>query len=78
MLLYKLINNLLYFNDSNPSRELRLYILIKILEQEIFKLIYNQISYSKYTRTYKKLTSDIYIFNISIKLYKYLRYYSHY
>ena len=57
---------------------MRLYISIKILKQEIFKLTYNKIKYLDYIRIYKKLTRNIYIFNISIKLYKYLRYYLYY
>ena len=57
---------------------MRLYVLIKILKYKIFKLAYNKIEYSNYIRTYKKLTCSIYIFNIFIKLYKYLRYYLYY
>ena len=75
-LLYKLINDLLYFND--PKREIRLYVLIKPLKYEVFKLIDNKIRYSGYIRIYKKLIYNIYIFNILIKIYKYLRYYFHY
>ena len=74
-LLYKLINNLLYFDDI--KRGIRLYIS-KTLKQEVFKLTYNKIKYLGYTRIYKKLIRDIYIFNIFIKLYKYLRYYFYY
>ena len=32
ILSYKLINNLLYYDDSNPNRELRLYISTKALK----------------------------------------------
>ena len=67
---------MLYFD--NIKREIRLYILIKTLNQEVFKLIYNKIKYLDYTYIYKKLIRNIYIFNISIKLYKYLRHYSYY
>ena len=73
---YKLVNNLLYFNDS--KRGIRLYVSTKTLEYEVFKLAYNKIGYLGYVRTYKKLTRSIYIFNILTKLYKYLRYYSYY
>ena len=76
-LLYKLLNNLLYFDNLDVRREIRLYILI-VLKYEIFKLAYNKIRYLEYTYIYKKLTYNIYIFNIFTKLYKYLRYYSHY
>ena len=75
-LLYKLINNLLYFD--NIKREMRLYISIKTLKQKVFKLTHNKIRYLDYIYIYKKLTYNVYIFNIFIKLYKYLRYYSYY
>ena len=74
-LLYKLINNLLYFDDL--KREIRLYIL-KTLKYEILRLAYNEIKYLDYARSYKKLIDNIYIFNLIIKLYKYLRYCSYY
>ena len=71
-LLYLLIDNLFYFN--NLKKEMRLYIFIKILKHKMFKLVYNKIRYFNYVRIYKKLTRNIYIFNILIKLYEYLRY----
>ena len=37
-LLYKLINNLLYFD--NIEIKIRLYVLIKTLKQKIFKSVY--------------------------------------
>ena len=57
---------------------MRLYISIKTLKQEVFKLIYNKIKYLDFIYIYKKLTYNIYIFNIFIKLYEYLRYYYYY
>ena len=74
-LFYRLINNLLYFNDN--KRGLRLYILI-ILKAKVFKLAYNKIRYSSYIRTYKKLTKELYIFELSTKLYKFIGYYLYY
>ena len=56
---------------------MRLYISI-VLEYKILKLAYNEIEYLEYARTYKKLTRNIYIYNLSIKLYEYLRYYLYY
>lgn len=70
-LLYQLINDLFYFD--NFEKEMRFYISTKILKHEIFKLIYNKIKYSDYARIHKKFIRDIYIFNILIKLYEYLR-----
>ena len=75
-LLYKLINNLLYFD--NPEKKMRLYIFINFLKQEVFKLIHNEMKYLNYTHIYEKLIRDIYIFNMFIKLHKYLRHYFHY
>ncbi len=76
-LLYKLINGLLYFDDIEYNYSLRLY-LLATLEYKVFQKAYNKIGYPSYTRTYKKLIYNIYIFNISTKLYKYLRYYLYY
>lgn len=45
-LLYKLINDLFYFDDF--EKEMRLYILIKILKYEIFKLTHNEMRYFNY------------------------------
>ena len=73
-MLYKIIDNLLYFD--NNKKGLRLYILFAI-EVEVFKLAYNKIRYSRYTYIYKKLTEGLYIFNIIINLYKFIRYYSY-
>ena len=66
---YYIVNNLLYFN--NNKRDLRLYISSSIKE-EIFKLIYNKISYLNYARTYKRLINNLYIFKITSKLYKFI------
>ena len=52
---------------------MRLCVSIRVLKYEIFKLIYNKMRYLDYARTHEKLTRDIYIYNMSIKLYKYLR-----
>ena len=74
-LLYKLINDLLYFD--NNKKDFRLYISI-IVKVEIFKFTYNKISYSEYTRIFKRLIQNLYIYNISIKLYNFFRYYFYY
>ena len=72
---YRVINNLLYFN--NNKRDLYLYISSSIKE-EVFKLIYNKIRYLEYIYTHKKLIKELYIFDIAIKLYKFIRYYLYY
>ena len=74
-LLYRLIDNLLYFDDN--KRDLRLYISTS-LKTKIFKLIHDKIRYLDYIKVYKRLTNKLYIFEIIIKLYKFIRYYSHY
>ena len=71
-LLYKLIDNLLYFN--NNEKKLRLYIPF-IMKTKIFKLAYDEMRYSNYARIYKRLIQKLYIYNIIIKLYKFIRYY---
>ena len=57
---------------------MRLCVLIRILKYEIFKLAHDEMKHFNYARIYKKLIRDIYIFNMFIKLYKYLRYCFHY
>ena len=57
---------------------MRLYVLIKSLKYEIFKLIYDEIKYLSYIRIYEKSIRDIYIFNVLIKFYKHFRYYIYY
>ena len=74
-LLYKLINDLLYFDDVEI--EMRLCVSIRALKHKVFKLAHDEMKYLEYARTHEKLTRDIYIYNMSIKLYKYLRHYSH-
>ena len=70
-MLYKIIDDLFYFDDE--KRGLRFYILI-VIKVEVFKLTHNEIKYSNYARIYKRFIKKIYIFNIITKLYKFIRY----
>ena len=72
---YKIINDLLYFDDNEKG--LKLYISI-IIKTEIFKFVYNEINYSNYIRIYEKFTQGLYIYNLIIKFYKFIRHYPHY
>ena len=72
---YRVINNLLYFN--NNKRDLRLCIS-SLIKEEVFKLAYNKTGYLDYARTHERLTSNLYILEITSKLYKFIRYYSYY
>ena len=74
-LLYDFINNLLYYKTKLGV--LRLYISLD-LKNKVFKIIYNKIDYLEYIKIYKKLIIDLFIYNIAIKLYKYIYYYSYY
>lgn len=74
-LLYRIINDLLYFNDNKKG--LRLCILTAI-EAKIFKLTYNKIGHPGYGRTYKRLTDRLYLYNIWKKLHEVIRYYPYY
>ena len=69
------MDNLLYFN--NFKKDLYLYLLI-LIEVEVFKLVYDDMGYFDYVCIYERLIDSIYIYNIAIKLYKYLRYCSYY
>lgn len=73
-ILYKIIENLLYFD--NDEKNLRLYIFI-IMKTKIFKLIHNEMKYFDYIRIHKKLIEGLYIFNITIKFYEFIRYCSY-
>ena len=73
-MLYKLINDLLYFNDD--KRDLRLYVLI-VMKIEIFKLTHNEIRYFDYVYTHKRFIEKLYIFNIITKFYKFIRHCFH-
>ena len=74
-MLYKIIDDLFYFDDD--ERDLRLYMLI-VIKVEVFKLAHNEIKYFDYAYTYKRLIEKLYIFNIITKLYKFIRHCSHY
>ena len=73
-MLYKMIDDLLYFDDD--KRGLRFCVLI-IMKVEVFKLAHNEMRYSNYVYTHKRLIKKLYIFNIATKLYKFIRHYSH-
>ena len=72
---YKIVDDLLYFDDD--ERRLRLCVPSTI-KVEVFKLAYDKIKHFEYTRIYERLTKELYIFNMSIKLYEFIRHYSHY
>ena len=69
-LLYRVVNDLLYFDDD--ERGLRLYILTAEIEKEVFTLVYNKIEYPGYIRTYKRLINSLYIYKLLTKLYKFI------
>ena len=70
-MLYKIIDNLLFFDDD--ERGFRLCILT-VIEAEVFKLVYDEMRHPDYIRIYEKLTEGLYIFNITTKLHKFIRY----
>ena len=67
---YKIIDDLFYFDDD--ERNLRLYMSI-VMKIEVFKLTHNEIKHSNYARTHKRLIEKLYIYNITTKLYKFIR-----
>ena len=69
-MLYKIIDNLLYFDDDEWN--LRLYVLI-VIKVEVFKLAHNEIKYFDYAYTHKRLFKKLYIFNIITKFYEFIR-----
>ena len=75
IILYKIINDLLYFDDD--EKNLRLYMLI-VIKIEVLKLTYNEMRYFDYAYTHKRFIEKLYIFNITTKLYNFIRHYLHY
>ena len=73
-LAYKLVNDLLYFNDD--ERGLRLCIPSS-MEHEVFKLAHDEMGHPGYARTHERLTQGLYIFNLSKKLHEFLRHCPH-
>ena len=71
---YKIIDDLLYFN--NDERNLRLYVLIA-MKIEVFKLTHNEMRHFDYAYTHKRFIEKLYIFNMTTKLYKFIRHCSH-
>ena len=71
---YKIINDLLYFDDD--KRGLRFYILI-VIKVEIFKLAYDEMKHFDYARTHERLIEEFYIYNMTTKLYEFIRHCSH-
>ena len=71
---YKLINDLLYFDDD--ERDLRFYVSTTI-KVEVFKLTYDEMKHFNYARIHKRLIKKLYIFNMTTKLYEFIRHYPH-
>ena len=72
---YKVIDDLFYFDDDKRGLRLCVSIIIKI---EIFKLTHNKMKHFDYAHTHKRLIEKLYIFNIIMKLYEFIRHCSHY
>ena len=68
-LLYQILDNIRYF--ENDERGLRLCITT-VIEGEVFKLTHDKIRQPDYTRTYKRLTQGLFIYNLFIKLHKFI------
>ena len=74
IILYKVIDDLLYFDDD--KRDLRFCVLI-IMKIEVFKLAYDEIKYFDYVYIHKRLIEEFYIFNMITKLHEFIRHYFH-
>ena len=69
-LAYKIVDDLLYFDDDEKG--LRLYIP-SAMEGEVFKLTHDEMDHPGYARTHERLTSNLYIFGLAIKLHEFIR-----
>ena len=72
---YRVVNNLLYFDDN--EKDLRLYIP-SAMKTKVFKFIHNEMGHFGYARTHERLTKELYIFEMIIKLHEFIHHYSHY
>ena len=71
---YKLIDNLLYFD--NDEKGLRLYIP-NTMKTKVFKLAHDEINHPEYARTHERLTQGLYIHNMTTKLHEFIRHCPH-
>ena len=53
---YRVMNNLLYFDDN--EKDLCFYIS-SIMKIKVFKFVYNEMSYFDYIRIYKRFTKEL-------------------
>ena len=74
-MLYKIIDDLFYFDDD--ERNLRLCVSI-VIKTEVFKLAYDEMRHLDYARTHKRLIEKLYIYNMITKLYEFIRHYLYY
>ena len=72
---YKLVDDLLYFDDE--ERGLRLCILSHEIEKEVFQLAYDEMGHPGYARTHERLTESVYIYNMATKLHEFIRHCHH-
>ena len=70
VLLYKLIDNLIYYKDSECSLQLSIS-SVEDIEKELFQQTHDELRHSEYVRTHKHLTEELYFFNLLKKLYKF-------
>ena len=75
IMLYKIIDDLFYFDDD--KRGLRFYVLI-VIKAEIFKLAHDEMGHFDYAYTHKRLIEKFYIYNITTKFHEFIRHCSHY
>lgn len=73
-LAYKLIDDLLYFDDDENG--LRLCIPSS-MEAEVFKLAHDEMGHPGYARTHERLTQGLYIYNMATKLHEFIRHCPH-
>ena len=71
---YKLVDDLLYFEDD--ERGLRLCISTA-MEAEVFKLAHDEMGHPGYARTHERLTQGLYMYNMATKLHDFIRHCPH-
>ena len=74
-MLYKIIDDLFYFDDD--KRGLR-FCVLTIMKIKVFKLTYDEMRYFDYVYIHKRFIEKLYIFNMTTKLYEFIRHYFYY
>ncbi len=70
--LYKIKDNLIFYKDLKKESYL---CILKSLYDRMFKIAYDNINYSEYVQTHKRLINLLYFYDLLKNLHKYIQHY---